>query len=433
MSTTHDAHSDHDDHAHHGSPFVQHHYDDAQHQFDSGKFGIWLFLAQEVLFFSALFVAYILYRVHHPEVYAYAHKWLDVKMGAINTGVLIFSSLTAAWAVRCAQLNQRRGLIVCIALTIACALGFLCIKYFEYTHKYHEQILFGRYFDPCISSGGTELITRSNECPGSKSTVEYGGQCKNCASMAEAMGKPVSGCIEASTIDQDPHHLGLQADCTVEEVKVKLDAKGKPTDQELGKKPITEMCAEEGGHHGAHGASKAKFPCWRPSYQPAVCPDLASAADKAQGKPARPQVGILVLYGDHDLRGHDVKIKAECKPAPKVEPPADPLADVVHKPAVGQKLIVDKPALSEHEKHELFYAGPPPEHTNMFFTIYFAMTGLHGIHVLVGVFVFIWLLIRAIKGHFTSDYFGPVDYAALYWHIVDLIWIFLFPLLYLIV
>ena len=46
--------------------------------------------------------------------------------------------------------------------------------------------------------------------------------------------------------------------------------------------------------------------------------------------------------------------------------------------------------------------------------------------------MFLWLLIRAIKGQFTPDYFGPVDYAALYWHIVDLIWIFLFPLLYLI-
>ena len=49
-----------------------------------------------------------------------------------------------------------------------------------------------------------------------------------------------------------------------------------------------------------------------------------------------------------------------------------------------------------------------------------------------GVAVFTWLLIRAVKGQFTPDYFGPIDYAALYWHIVDLIWIFLFPLLYLI-
>jgi cytochrome c oxidase subunit III len=69
---------------------------------------------------------------------------------------------------------------------------------------------------------------------------------------------------------------------------------------------------------------------------------------------------------------------------------------------------------------------------HIFFGLYFCMTGLHGIHVLVGVFVFIWLLVRAIRGDFTPEYFGPIDYAALYWHLVDLIWIFLFPLLYLI-
>src|SRR6476469_7796893 len=149
MSTAHDAHDDDHGHVDQGSPFIQHHYDDAQHQFDSGKLGIWLFLAQEVLFFSALFVAYVLYRVHHGEIFSYAHKWLDVKYGAINTAVLILSSLTAAWAVRCAQLNQRRGLIACLAITLVCACGFLSIKYIEYSHKIHEQILFGRYFDPC--------------------------------------------------------------------------------------------------------------------------------------------------------------------------------------------------------------------------------------------------------------------------------------------
>ena len=156
-----------DDHGHgHGSLFIQHHYDDAQHQFDSGKLGIWLFLAQEVLFFSALFVAYILYRHHHPEIYAYAHKYLDVKLGAINTGVLIFSSLTAAWAVRAAQLRQQKLLIACLATTIACAFGFLVIKYFEYTHKIHEHILFGRYFDPCVSSGGTAAAHQEQRLPG---------------------------------------------------------------------------------------------------------------------------------------------------------------------------------------------------------------------------------------------------------------------------
>jgi len=52
--------------------------------------------------------------------------------------------------------------------------------------------------------------------------------------------------------------------------------------------------------------------------------------------------------------------------------------------------------------------------------------------VLGGIGVFIWLFFRAKKGQFGSKYFGPIDYAALYWHLVDLVWIYLFPLLYLI-
>lgn len=67
-----------------------------------------------------------------------------------------------------------------------------------------------------------------------------------------------------------------------------------------------------------------------------------------------------------------------------------------------------------------------------FFSIYFMMTGLHGIHVLVGMGLIAWLFIRSAAGEFTSQYFAPVDLVGLYWHLVDLIWIFLFPLLYLI-
>jgi cytochrome c oxidase subunit 3 len=60
------------------------------------------------------------------------------------------------------------------------------------------------------------------------------------------------------------------------------------------------------------------------------------------------------------------------------------------------------------------------------------MTGLHGIHVLAGMVAITWILVRSIKGHFGPAYFTPVDFVGLYWHLVDLIWIFLFPLLYLI-
>jgi cytochrome c oxidase subunit 3 len=69
---------------------------------------------------------------------------------------------------------------------------------------------------------------------------------------------------------------------------------------------------------------------------------------------------------------------------------------------------------------------------NLYYTIYFLSTGLHAIHVIVGMSILIWILARVLKGHFSSTYFVPVELGGLYWHLVDLVWIFLFPLLYLI-
>jgi len=67
-----------------------------------------------------------------------------------------------------------------------------------------------------------------------------------------------------------------------------------------------------------------------------------------------------------------------------------------------------------------------------FFGIYFFLTGLHGVHVIIGIIVITWLLKRASTGEFGPDNFTAIDLGALYWHLVDLVWIFLFPLLYLI-
>ncbi|MBN2328319.1 MAG: cytochrome c oxidase subunit 3, partial [Candidatus Omnitrophica bacterium] len=81
---------------------------------------------------------------------------------------------------------------------------------------------------------------------------------------------------------------------------------------------------------------------------------------------------------------------------------------------------------------EASHALDEPKNVHIFFGIYFAMTGLHGLHVLAGMGVIIWLIVGAFKGRYHAHYFTPVDLAGLYWHLVDLIWIFLFPLLYLI-
>jgi len=78
-----------------------------------------------------------------------------------------------------------------------------------------------------------------------------------------------------------------------------------------------------------------------------------------------------------------------------------------------------------------FLPGLPPQ-AQIFWFLYWAMTGLHSIHVLVGVGVLSLIAIRSARGQFSSQYHTPVEIAGLYWHFVDLVWIFLYPLLYLI-
>ena len=221
-----------------GSAFLAVQFEDMGTQLATGKLGIWLFLASEVLFFSGLFLAYAVYRAHHPELFRYASLFLDWRLGAANTVVLVSSSLSAAWSVRAAQLGDRRGLAISLVLTLALAATFMVVKYFEYSHKLHNGVGWG----------------------------------------------------------------------------------------------------------------------------------------------------------------------AACHPSPEI------LASL---PAAARAL-------------------PVPEHLGTFFSVYYLMTGLHGIHVLVGMALFAWLLARVRRGHFGPGYFGPVDAVALYWHLVDMIWIFLFPLFYLI-
>jgi cytochrome c oxidase subunit 3 len=92
-----------------------------------------------------------------------------------------------------------------------------------------------------------------------------------------------------------------------------------------------------------------------------------------------------------------------------------------------------------HKFHEGLLPGKYYSHQGdtvpgqgMFFSFYFMMTGLHGIHILGGMSAMLWLLRRSLRGDFSSRYYAPVEYVGLYWHLVDIIWIYLFPLLYLI-
>ena len=310
----HRADGHHDDHGHgHHDPNLAHHFDSLGQQFDSAKLGIWLFLATEVLFFGGLFAAYAILRMRHPDVFSYASHYLDTIMGGINTCVLIVSSLTMALAVRYAQTDNRRGLIACLVLTFMGAVGFLVIKYFEYSHKFHDNLVWGTsfYVPPEGAEGDAERALLKS-APAADSTIEV----------------------------KDPAMFVVP---------------------DLAAKPAVDASAVKAASRGPSGLA-------RPSGAPA---------------PAAPS-----------------------EPAPG---------------AVEQA----------HPALHLEDAAMPPN-THLFFAIYYAMTGLHGVHVVAGMGILAWLTWRAVRSDFSSKNFTAVDTGGLYWHIVDLIWIFLFPLFYLI-
>jgi cytochrome c oxidase subunit 3 len=269
------------EHGHGEHPFLAHHFDTPQQQFEAGKLGIWLFLVTEILFFAGLFCAYTIYRAQNPEVFEYSHYFLDTNLGAINTVVLLISSFTAAYAVRCAQNAEKNRLMWSIVITIACAATFMVVKYFEYSHKFHDGLLPGSRFAP------TEQVY---ELP------RFKQKHPEAAELAEK--------IKAGKLDPS---------------------------ERVGREAVEPLVK-------------------------------AGLVDEAKGL---------------------------------------------------DQLTVPKKA-------------------HVFFGIYFFMTGLHGIHVLVGIGIWVWMLLKARKGVFDKNYFGPIDYSALYWHLVDLVWIYLFPLLYLI-
>ena len=77
------------------------------------------------------------------------------------------------------------------------------------------------------------------------------------------------------------------------------------------------------------------------------------------------------------------------------------------------------------------FSGPDPSYHELFLCFYFALTGLHALHMIIGLGIIATLFVLAWRGWFTPGYFTPVEVSGLYWHFVDLVWIFLFPLLYL--
>ena len=216
----------HDEHHHH--PFLQHHFEDLGQQHEASTLGMWVFVAQEILFFGGIFAAYAIYRTMYPEAWSAGAHHQNWQIGAFNTAVLIGSSLTMALAVWAAQTARRMMTVWMLIATLVLGGVFVGIKGYEYYVHIHDGLL-----------------------PGSTFTYV---------------------------------------------------------------------------HH-------------------------------------------------------------------------------------------ENPALTPH--------------IQLYMVFYFAMTGLHALHMVIGAGLLLWFIWRAWRGHFGPEYYGPVEVMGLYWHFVDIVWIFLFPLLYL--
>lgn len=136
------AHAD-EPHGHH--PHVAHQFDDLAQQKEAGTLGMWAFLGTEVMFFAGAFLGYSVYRSYYFEAFVAASIQENWIIGALNTCVLLVSSLTVALAVHAAQTDNRKGILRYLGATIVLGVVFLGVKAYEYTHLIHEGLFPGAW------------------------------------------------------------------------------------------------------------------------------------------------------------------------------------------------------------------------------------------------------------------------------------------------
>lgn len=353
-------------HEHEHPSWLAHHFDDAEQQFDAGKLGMWLFLVTEVLFFSGMFCAYALYRSSNPAIYEFASQFLNAKLGAINTGVLLFSSLTMAWAVRAAQLSQHRTLISMLAMTLSCAAIFLGVKVVEYSHKWSIGLLPGKHYITQGTGYHSEAPYLVYLCvPAAICLLLFFVWYFITLVKSDSVQRQISGPLLVAALC---FFGGVGLGSYLEWLEEKEHH------------AHTTQHADAG--HGDHGHAHA---------------DSSRAIESVPAMAATMKSVVLTSVSTSVGQSHADQVFV------------DP-----------NRVRIDHPEVNQRSK-----AG-------IFFGIYYCMTGVHAVHILGGMLVITWLIVKAARKEFHSKYFGPVDNVGLYWHLVDFIWIYLFPLLYLI-
>ncbi len=123
-----------------------HHFESAEQEYTSSKLGIWLFLSTEILMFGGLFVAFFIYKGMYPEVFFKGAESLSWQFGAVNTVVLLASSLTMALGIHYIQKGRNEAAFWQLIITVLCGAIFMGIKYIEYSSKFEAGLFPGAMF-----------------------------------------------------------------------------------------------------------------------------------------------------------------------------------------------------------------------------------------------------------------------------------------------
>ena len=128
------------------APELQHHFASLEAQKEASSLGMWVFLATEVLFFGGMFAAYVVYRANNRLAFEKASNLLDIRLGTLNTAVLILSSLTMALAVWAASRGAKKRILLFLAATMLLGGVFLAVKFVEYRDKFEHHEVPGPHF-----------------------------------------------------------------------------------------------------------------------------------------------------------------------------------------------------------------------------------------------------------------------------------------------
>jgi cytochrome c oxidase subunit 3 len=387
-------------------PRVQHHFDSMSRQFSASKLGMWLFLATELLMFGGLFCVYAVIRTADPEMFVWASDLLDTRLGAINTAVLITSSFTMATAVSLIQKGRRWTAVLALLLTLAGAGGFLGIKYLEYKPKFEHGLLWGARFDP-----DPEYLAHHGDGDGE-------------AHEEEPQEEPTEVAIDLA--DGKEIAVGTCASCHG------------PALRGLPKNGVDLLASEFVGNSSLE-EMVAFLKVGRAPFDPKNTTGIQMpprGGNPTLGEDRLRNVAAFVKNANREF-GEAVAAAGGDAEAVEAAVPAE-LAEAAAEPRIPHSVIPSAPsgppglARNAVATMQGDTSGHVPATARNFFAIYFLMTGLHGIHVIAGGLIITWLAVATALGRFDAAYYTPVDLGGLFWHVVDLIWIFLFPLFYLI-